>query len=53
MSVAEISIILSAVGVFIGVLFENFRKSRCTHVSCCCIDIDREILENDPIDPET
>lgn len=36
-------------GAFVSVvtvLFSNFRKSRCTHISCCkgCVSCDRELM---------
>jgi hypothetical protein len=38
--------ISGAIVSIVTVLFSNFRKSRCTHISCCkgCIKCDRDIM---------
>ena len=45
--IAIISVSGTALVALINALFHGTSMSRCKHISCCCMDCDREVLSED------
>ena len=45
MNYLEVGTILASVSAFSVAIFAAFRKSRCTEIKCCGLEIKRELLD--------
>lgn len=45
-------IVIAAVGASCGGCLAFILKSRCTHISCCGVSIDRDVIPADRVNPD-
>ena len=39
--------IVTALGSLLALVIEKIRMSRCTHIRCCCCELERDVIDSD------